>query len=87
MGRSPMSAYLAQRARRSAQGVTSAPALTTLAAFAHLLRFGAFAHTSYSTRGNPSEQAEPRLRAWKTGITKKVTGAAQPIAVMHLAGL
>jgi len=46
-----------------AQGVTSAPALTTPTAFAHLLRFGAFAHTSHSTRGNATEQAEPRPRA------------------------
>lgn len=63
MGAAPCSAYPAQRARRSAQGVTSAPALTTPTAFAHLLRFGAFAHTSHSTRGNATEQAEPRPRA------------------------
>ena len=63
MGAAPCSAYPAQRTRRSAQGVTSAPALTTPTAFAHLLRFGAFAHTSHSTRGNATEQAEPRPRA------------------------
>ena len=30
---------------------------------ARLLRLGAFAHTSHSTRGNATEQAEPRPRA------------------------
>ena len=35
---------------------------------------GAFAHTSHSTRGNATEQAEPRPAPCKTGITKKVTG-------------
>ena len=41
---------------------------------ARLLRLGAFAHTSHSTRGNATEQAERARAPCKTGITKKVTG-------------
>ena len=64
MGRSPMFSFIPRSVPADVLSALLARPPSPLPQLpARLLRLGAFAHTSHSTRGNATEQAEPRPRA------------------------